>query len=124
MLQINHHIIRQYHVREEDKALEEGEEYKFIPIEPVEHNDDGGPQPHSTPKKKAEPVASVLAEQFKQLDSQDLQQILFAIQTEKRNRQDVTISPAHGVLHSVDFIKGCSPQNKHPQIICFQWGKG
>ena len=58
---------------QEDKALEEGEEYEFKPIEPVEHKGDGGPQPHSTPKKKAEPVASVLVEQFKQLESQDLQ---------------------------------------------------
>ena len=55
------------------------------------------PQPHSTPKKKAEQIATVLAEQFKQLKSQDLQQILSAIQTEMRNRQDVTISPAHEV---------------------------
>ena len=48
----------------EDKALEEGEEYRFIPIEPLEPKGDGGPQPHSTPKKKAEPMATVLAEQF------------------------------------------------------------
>ena len=49
----------------EDKALEEEEEYKYIPIEPVEPKGDGGPQPHSTPQKKAEPIATVLAEQFK-----------------------------------------------------------
>ena len=46
----------------EDKGLEEGEEYEFIPIRPLEPKDDGGPQPHSTPKKKAEPIAIVLAE--------------------------------------------------------------
>ena len=56
----------------EDKALEQEEEYKFIPIEPLKPKGDGGPQPHSTPKKKAEPIATVLAEQFKQLESQDL----------------------------------------------------
>ena len=81
----------------EDKALEEGEEYEFIPIEPEEKKGAEGPQPHSTPKKKAEPIATVLVEQFKQLESWDLQQILSAIQTEMRNRQDVTISPAHEV---------------------------
>ena len=56
----------------EDKTLEEGEEYELIPIEPEEKNGAEGPQPHSTPKKKAEPVAPVLVEQFKQLESQDL----------------------------------------------------
>ena len=70
----------------EDKALKEGEEYKFIPIEPVEQKGDEGPQPHSTPKKKAEPIATVLVEQFNQLELQDLQQVLSAIQTEMRNR--------------------------------------
>ena len=80
----------------EDKALEEGEEYEFIPIKPVEQKGDEGPQPHSTPKKKAEPIATVLVEEFKQVESQDLQKVLSAIRTEMRNRQDVTISPAHG----------------------------
>ena len=47
----------------EDKALEEGEEYGFIPIEPVEQKGAEGPQPHSTPKKKTEPIATVLVEQ-------------------------------------------------------------
>ena len=61
----------------------------------MEQKGDGGAQPHSTPKKKAEPIATVLAEQFKQLESQDLQQILSTIQTEMRSRQDVTISHAH-----------------------------
>ena len=81
----------------EDKALEEGEKYEYIPIEPVEPKGDGVPQPHSTPRKKAEPIATVLVEQFKQLESQDLQQILSATQTEMRSRQDFSISPAHEV---------------------------
>ena len=55
------------------------EDNKFIPIDAVEPKGDGCPQPHSTPKKKAEPIATVLAEQFKQLESQDLQKILSAI---------------------------------------------
>ena len=70
----------------ENKPLAEEEEYEFIPIEPEEKKGAESPQPHSTPKKKAEQVATVLAEQFKQLESQDLQQILSAIQTEMRSR--------------------------------------
>ena len=53
----------------EDKDLEEGEEYEFIPIEPEEKKGAEGPQPQSTPKKKAELIATVLAEQFKQPES-------------------------------------------------------
>ena len=45
----------------ENKPLEEGE-YEFIPIEPEEKKGAEGSQPHSTPKKKAEPVATVLLE--------------------------------------------------------------
>ena len=81
----------------ENKALEEREEYEFIPIESEEQKGAEGPQPHSIPKKKAMPIATVLAEQFKQLESQDLQQILSAMQTEIGSRQDVSISPAHEV---------------------------
>ena len=88
----------------EDKALEERKEYDFISIEPEEKKGAEGPQSHSTPKKKAEPIATVLVEQFKQLESQDLHQILSAIQTEMRSRQDVSISPAHevsSILHTL-----------------------
>ena len=104
----------------EDKALQEGVEYEFIPLEPEQQKGAEGPQPHFTPKKKAEPIATVLAEQFKQLESQDLQQILSAIQTEMRSRQDVSISPAHEVSSILQtLLKDGGPQNKHPQIISF-----
>ena len=90
----------------ENKPLEEGEEYEFIPIEPEDKKGAKGLQPHSTPKIKAEPVATVLAEQFKQLESQDLQQILSAIQIKMRSRQDVSISPAHEVSSIIiTFLK-------------------
>ena len=46
----------------ENKTLEEEEAYKLIPIEPEEKKGAEGPQPHSTPNRKAEPVASVLVE--------------------------------------------------------------
>ena len=52
----------------EDKALEEGEEFEFIPIEPLEPKGAGGPDTHSTPKKKNEPVTTALAKEFKNLD--------------------------------------------------------
>ena len=41
----------------EHKPLEEGEKYELIPIEPEGGRGAEGPQPHSTPKKKAEPLA-------------------------------------------------------------------
>ena len=60
--------------------------------------------PTPPPKKNAEPIATVLVEQFKQLESQDLHQILYAIQTQMRSRQDVSFSPAHevsSILHTL-----------------------
>ena len=44
-----------------DKALEEGEEYEYIPIEPLEPKSNGGPAKHSTPKREEEPVATALS---------------------------------------------------------------
>ena len=79
----------------EHKPLEEGENYELIPIEPEGGRGAEGPQPHSTPKKKAEPLASVLTEHVKQLQSQELQQLLSAVQLEMRSRQDTSISPVH-----------------------------
>ena len=55
----------------ENKPLEEGEKYELIPIAPEEKKSADSPQPHSTPKRKAEPLASVLMEQMKQLESQN-----------------------------------------------------
>ena len=43
----------------ENNPLEEGEKYEMLPIKP-EGRGAESPQPHSTPKGKAEPVASVL----------------------------------------------------------------
>ena len=69
----------------ENKPLEEGEKYELIPIAPEEKKSADGLQPHSTPKRKTEPLASVLMEQMKQLESQELQKILAAVQTEMRS---------------------------------------
>ena len=88
----------------ENKPLEEGERYEILPIK-TEGRGAESPQPHSTPKGKAEPVASVLTEQMKQLGTQELQKILSIVQTELRHRQDTAFSPCTGgVLHSTDFV--------------------
>ena len=55
---------------------------------------------HSTtllPKRKAEPVASVLTEQIKQLGTQELQKGLSIVQAELRHRQDTSFSPVQEV---------------------------
>ena len=59
-----------------DNALEEGEEYEFIPIEEFVAK---GSAHFSTLKKGEEPVAPQLAEQIKSLQTKELNQILSAI---------------------------------------------
>ena len=55
----------------QDKAFEEGEEYEYIPIQPL---DPRGPGKYSTPKKREEPAAAdVLPYQLKQMPTQELQ---------------------------------------------------
>ena len=81
----------------ENKPLEEGEKYELLPIEPEGRRGAEGPQPHSTPKEKAEPVASVLTEQMKHLGTQELQKVLSIVQTELKNRQDASFSPVQEV---------------------------
>ena len=81
----------------ENKPLEEGEKYELPPIEPEGRRGAEGPQPHSTPKEKAEPVVLVLTEQMKQLVTQELQKVLSIVQTELRNRQDTSFSSVQEV---------------------------
>ena len=45
------------------KALEDGEEYEYMPTEPLDPRGAGGPGKHSTPKRGEEPVATALAKQ-------------------------------------------------------------
>ena len=93
----------------ENKPLEEGKEYELLPIEPEDRRGAEGPQPHSTPKRKAEPVASVLTEQMKQLGSQELQKILSVVQSELRSRQDTSFSPAHEVSSILQTLLKMGP---------------
>ena len=69
----------------ENKPLEEGEKYEMLPNKP-EGRAAESPQPHSTPKGIADPVASVLTEQMKQLGTQELQKVLSIVQTELRTQ--------------------------------------
>ena len=104
----------------EHKPLEEGERYELIPIEPEGRRGAEGPQPHSTPRKKAEPLASVLTEQVKQLQSQELQQLLSAVQIEMRSRQDTSISPVHevsSILHTL--LKDGALRTNIPKLSAF-----
>ena len=104
----------------EQKPLEEGENYELIPIEPEGGRGAEGPQPHSTPKKKAEPLASVLTEHVKQLQSQELQQLLSAVQLEMRSRQDTSISHVHevsSILHTL--LKDGTLRTNIPKLSAF-----
>ena len=86
----------------EEKALEEGEEYAYIPME-VEGS------PHfSTPKKGQDPVLLQLAEHIKSLQTSGLKQILAAISKEidarhmphrSPSKPDASGSQAHEVSH-------------------------
>ena len=57
----------------EDKPLQDGDKYEYIPIEA-----DGSPQ-FSTHKKGEEPVIPQLVEHFKSLQTSELKQIMTAI---------------------------------------------
>ena len=71
----------------EDKALKEGVEYEYIPIEA-----EGSPH-FSTPKKGEEPVIPHLAEHIKSLQTTELKQILTAISHEMEARHVPHRSP-------------------------------
>ena len=64
----------------EDKALEDGEEYEYIPMEA-----EGSPQ-FSTSKKGEEPLIPQMAEHIKTLQTLELKQIMEAISKEMDNR--------------------------------------
>ena len=79
----------------QDKALEEGEEYEYIPIQPLGL---GGPGKHSTPKKGEGPAAvDALPYQLKQMPTQELQQIMATLQQEMQSRQDASLGSDHDV---------------------------
>ena len=66
----------------EDKALEEGEEFEYIPIEAE------GALQFSTPKKGEDPVIQQLVEHFKSLQTSELKQIMTALTREMDARHE------------------------------------
>ena len=65
------------------KELEEGQDYDYIPIPPLD------PEDHSTPKKTGGPAApKALTNELKHMPTQELQQLLSSLQQEMRTRQD------------------------------------
>ena len=103
----------------ENKPLEEGEKYELLPIKP-EGRGAESPQPHSTPKGKAEPVASVLTEQMKQLGTQELQKVLSVVQTELRHRQDTSFNPVQEVSSILQtLIKDGALRTNIPKLSTF-----
>ena len=76
----------------QDKEVEEGEDYEYIPIPPLD------PEDHSTPKKKGGPAApKALTQDIKHMLTQELQQLLSSLQQEMRTRQDASMGSAHDV---------------------------
>ena len=70
------------------------------------------------PKGKAEPVASVLTEQMKQLGTQELQKVLSVVQTELRHMQDTSFSPAQEVSSTLQtLIKDGALRTNIPKIV-------
>ena len=64
----------------QDEALEEDEEFEYIPMPPLEPGD------HSTPRKKGGPAApDTLPHQLKQMPTQELQQLLTSLQQDMKN---------------------------------------
>ena len=107
----------------EDKALEEGEEYEYIPVEA-----EGSPH-FSTPKKGEEPVIPQLAGHIKSLQTSELKQILTAISKgmdarhvahRSPSKPDASGSQAHevsSILHSL--IKEGALRKNIPKLSVF-----
>ena len=76
----------------QDEDLEEGEDYEYIPIPPLDAGD------HSTPKKKGGPATFKAGTHvIKHMPTQELQQLLSSLQQEMRTRQDASMGSANDV---------------------------
>ena len=104
----------------QDKALEEGEEYEYIPIEPVEPKGAGDPGKHSIPKRRGEPTATSLAEQLKTMTTQELQNIMSALQQEMKGIQDASLGSAHEVSAVLQtLLKEGKLRTNIPKLLAF-----
>ena len=97
------------------KELEEGEEYEYIPIPPLD------PEDHSTPKKKGGPAApKALAHELKHMPSQELQQLLSSLKQEMRTRQDASMGSAHDVSSVLQtLLKEGALKTNVPKLSAF-----
>ena len=100
------------------KDLEEGEEYEYIPIHPL---DPEVPEDHLTPKKKGGPAApTALAHELKHLPTQELQQLLSSLQQEMRTRQDASMGSAHDVSSVLQtLLKEGALRTNVPKLSAF-----
>ena len=97
------------------KELEEGEEYDYIPIPPLE------PEDHSTPKKKGGPAApKALTQEIKHMPTQELQQLLSSLQQEMRTRHDASMGSAHDVSSVLQtLLKEGALRTNVPKLSAF-----
>ena len=97
------------------KELEEGEDYEYIPIHPLD------PKDHSTPKKKGGPAApKALTHEVKHVPKHELQHLLSSLQQEMRTRQDASMGSAHdvsSVLHTL--LKEGTLRTNVPKLSAF-----
>ena len=79
----------------QDKVLEEGEKYEYIPIHPLDPGEPGNP---STLRKKGGPTApDALPHELKQMSMQELQWLLTSLQQEMKNRHDAPLVSVHNM---------------------------
>ena len=99
----------------QNKELEEGEEYDYIPIPPLD------PEDHSTPKKKGGPAApKALTHDIKQMPTQELQHLLSSLQQEMRTRQDASMGSAHDVSSVLQtLLKEGALRTNVPKLSAF-----
>ena len=106
----------------QDKALEEGEEYEYIPIQPLDPGD------CSTPRKKGGPAApDALPYELKQMPTQEIQQLLTSLQQEMKNRHDASIGSVHDVSSVLQtLLKEGALRTNIPKLSAFsgKWPKG
>ena len=72
----------------QDKALEEGEEYEYIPIKPLDSR--GSWEAFNSQKRGKPAAANALSDQLKNMPTQKLQQIMSILQHELKTRQDAS----------------------------------
>ena len=102
----------------QDKTLEEGEDCEFILLKPLDPTVSGV---HSTPQKGENPTAAdALADQLKQMTTQELQQVMSALQLEMRGRQDVSLGSAQDVSAVLQtLLKGGALRTNIPKLSAF-----